>query len=95
MWLSNNQPFHCLQQINISLIDETKGEQQDVLHGLKFRLDGFTEEQTTQLQDDIEIYGGNVLSNISKTIADFLVVPLNYECKNNRAKTVVSRDEVL
>ena len=61
-----------------------------ILHGLNFCLDGFAEEQVMQLQEDIENYGGNILSNQSKTIADFLVVPLNYECGEKRAKNVVS-----
>jgi hypothetical protein len=65
-------------------------DEENVLYGLNFRLDGFTEEQVLQLQDDIENYGGNVLSNRSKTIADYLVVPLNYECEKKRAKNVVS-----
>ena len=82
----------CVIKLNFPLTDESKGnnDEQDVLHGLKFRLDGFTEEQETQLQEDIETYGGNVLSNESNIIADFLVAPLNYEYEETRAKNVVS-----
>ena len=69
---------------------ENNDDQQEVLCGLKFRLDGFTEEQEAQLQEDIGAFGGNVLSNKSNTIADFLVVPLNYESEESRATTVVS-----
>lgn len=53
------------------------------------RLDGFTEEQEVQLQEDIEKHGGSVIFNESKTMVDILVVPLNYECKKTNAKTVV------
>lgn len=72
---------------------ENSDQQQDILHGLMFRLDGFAKEDEIQLQEDIETYGGNVLSHISKPIADFLVVPLNYESEDNRATTVVRRKE--
>ena len=86
---------HCVSNKVFLLTGDSKGgadddDEQSILHGLNFCLDGFTEEQEMQLQEDIENYGGNVLSNQSKTIADFLVVPLNYECGKRRATNVVS-----
>ena len=78
--------------INFSLTGESRGgdDEQNVLCAFKFRLDGFTEEQEMQLQEDIENYGGSVLSNQSKAIAEFLVVPLNYDCRKKKARNVVS-----
>ena len=78
--------------INFSLTGESRGgdDEQNVLRAFKFRLDGFTEEQEMQLQENIENYGGSVLSNQSKAIAEFLVVPLNYDCRKKKARNVVS-----
>lgn len=65
------------------------GDAQTLFHGLTFQIQGFSEDQEIQLENVMESNGGVVLKETSTKMVDFLVLPMNYEPHNYRAKSVV------
>ena len=56
-------------------------ELQGLLCGLIIRIEGFLEHEETRIKEVIENNGGRVYNDkMATNIADFMILPINYEC---------------
>lgn len=65
-------------------------EPEELFHGLTFQIKGFSKETETQLKNVIESKSGVVLKETSTKLADYLVLPMDYECDDDKAVSLVT-----